>query len=82
LKRIEQAELYLSSIGYRASRVRSHGDIARIELEKESITKLINGKEVTKLISYFHKIGYKFVTLDLEGYRSGSFDQGINQATT
>lgn len=82
LLRIEKAELYLASIGYAASRVRNHGNIARIELEKEKIPEFVRSRESTNMVSYFHELGYEFVTIDLEGYRSGSFDKRLNLPTT
>jgi uncharacterized protein len=80
LRRVEKAELYLSSLGFGASRVRNHGNIARIELEKDRIAEFVSSREATKLVSYFHELGYEFVTIDLEGYRSGSFDKSFNHA--
>jgi len=82
LLRVEKAERYLASIGYGASRVRNHGNIARIELEKSKIPEFVNSGDAGKLASYFHELGYEFVTIDLEGYRSGSFDKRFNQPTT
>ena len=73
LLRIEKAEYYLASIGYAASRVRNHNTIARIEIEKKHIP-VFTATPHAELIRYFHELGYEFVTLDLEGFRSGSFD--------
>jgi pyridinium-3,5-biscarboxylic acid mononucleotide sulfurtransferase len=75
LNRVEKAEDYLISIGYGASRVRDHGNIARIEIEKERISEFISSVSLDQLTSRFHKLGYEYVTIDLEGYRSGSFDK-------
>jgi uncharacterized protein len=82
LKRIEKAERFLVSMGYPSSRVRNHGNIARIEVEKERMADLLSAKETTKLISYFHSLGYEFITIDLEGYRSGSFDHNTNHTAS
>ncbi len=82
LRRIEKAELYLSSMGFGASRVRSHGTMARIELEKERISEFVISEADGKLAAYFHKLGYEFITLDLEGYRSGSYDTSLNKPTS
>jgi len=73
LFRIEKAEEYLASIGYAASRVRNHGNIARIEIERQHIPAFAASLR-SELTGYFRNLGYEFVTLDLEGFRSGSFD--------
>jgi len=81
LVRIEKAEQYLASIGFRAIRVRNHNTIARIEIEKDRMAEFISPEITAKVVSYFRDIGYLFVTIDLEGYRSGSFDKKINPTT-
>lgn len=78
LRRIEKAELYLGTLGYKASRVRNHGKIARIEIEKEKLQEFLATKAVAKIIPYFKSLGYEFITLDLEGYRMGSFNANQN----
>jgi uncharacterized protein len=77
LRRIEKAERYLASLGYAASRVRNHGNIARIEIDKSRITDFSGTLASGTLVAYFRELGYEYVTLDLEGYRSGSFDKNI-----
>ena len=77
LSRIEKAELFLARLGYRAARVRSHGGIARIELERDRISQFIVDRVAEKVVPYFKSIGYVYVTLDLEGYRTGSFNETI-----
>jgi len=70
---VERAEDYLRGKGFRQLRVRSHSGIARIEVEKEEIEKALKIKdEITRELK---KLGFKYVTLDLEGYRSGSMDE-------
>jgi len=80
LERIEKAERYLASLGYGTSRVRNHGTIARIELEKDRITEFVNSPIVKGVIAQFHKLGYEYITIDLDGYRSGSFDTNLTQS--
>lgn len=75
LRRIDKAERFLNSLGFQGARVRNHGEIARIEAEKNYLHQLVKFETSAKVISYFRKIGYKHITLDLEGYRSGSFDE-------
>ena len=79
LIRIEKAERYLASKGYGTSRVRNHGTIARIELQKERITEFMNSPFMREMIEYLHMLGYEYITVDLEGYRSGSFDTNFTQ---
>jgi pyridinium-3,5-biscarboxylic acid mononucleotide sulfurtransferase len=79
LQRIEKAELYMASLGYDVCRVRNHGNIARIEIEKNRLSEFVIAQENGRLTGYFHKLGFDYITVDLEGYRSGSFDKHINQ---
>jgi uncharacterized protein len=82
LKRIEMAERYLATLGYAASRVRNHGYIARIELDNSSIAAFMNSPAVSETVAFFSKLGYHYITLDLEGYRSGSFDNNMTHSTS
>lgn len=70
LGQVEKAEDFLSGLGIRQKRVRHHHDIARIEVGSEEFATLLAHKN--EILEEFHKIGYRFVALDLEGYRSGS----------
>jgi uncharacterized protein len=80
LKRVEEAEVLLHQLGFKVCRVRSHQNIARIEVETSQLTNLINQREpiVTKL----QDLGFNYVTLDLEGYRSGSMNKNITTLST
>lgn len=71
LQRIDRAEALLSDEGFRHVRVRDHGDIARIELASEDIPSLITGGRGERVSRGLKLLGYRFVTVDLEGYRSG-----------
>ena len=73
LKRIEKAESFILSLGFRQVWVRCHKNIARIEVEKEEIKKAISFRE--EIVRRLKKVGFKYITLDLEGYRSGSMDE-------
>ncbi len=73
LVRVEQAEQYLHELGFWNVRVRVHGEIVRIEVGKEELLEVIAEKE--KIISYLKTLGYHYITLDLEGFRSGSMDE-------
>ena len=71
LSRVERAEAVLAEEDFRQSRVRDHGDIARIELALEALPELLRPGRRDRLVSAIKQAGYRFVTLDLEGYRQG-----------
>ncbi|MBM7573327.1 ATP-dependent sacrificial sulfur transferase LarE [Aquibacillus albus] len=72
LNKVEKAERYLKGLGLRQIRVRTHGDIARIEVEPhEMVLVLPHNDEITSKLRSF---GYKYITLDLAGYKSGSMN--------
>ncbi|MFQ5800693.1 MAG: ATP-dependent sacrificial sulfur transferase LarE [Candidatus Hydrothermarchaeales archaeon] len=70
---VERAEDYLKDRGFNQVRVRSHGGIARIEVEREEVEKALKIKD--EISQELKKLGFTYVTLDLEGYRSGSMDE-------
>jgi uncharacterized protein len=73
LRRIEEAEAYLAGLGIGQVRVRLHGTIARIEVHKEDWKKIL--EQQPAVVSKLRLLGFTYVTLDLEGYRSGSMDE-------
>lgn len=77
MKKVEQAEEYLRSMGFYNVRVRVHDDIARIEVDEIYMDKLIF--ERRNIIDYMKNLGYTYITLDLEGFRSGSMDYKIKK---
>ncbi|MCK4700476.1 MAG: ATP-dependent sacrificial sulfur transferase LarE [Bacteroidales bacterium] len=74
LRRIGLAEKFLIDSGFRAVRVRSHNDLARIEVNPEDIPKLANIPLSKKITKKLKQLGFIYVTLDLEGYRTGSLN--------
>ena len=72
LERIEHAEEFIGQMGVLNVRVRYHGRIARIELPEADIERIISGKE--KIVKGLKDLGFSYVTLDLEGYRTGSLN--------
>lgn len=72
LQNIEKAELYIKSIGFNVVRVRIHDNIARIEILQEEFLKFLENKN--NIIEHLKKLGFIYVTLDIEGFRSGSMD--------
>lgn len=76
LKRIDRAENHIRSItGVKALRVRDHGFLARIEVELSEQNLFFDKESLSQVARGLRELGYEFVTLDLEGYRFGSFDQ-------
>jgi len=73
LRQIEAAEAALKAIGFRQVRVRHHGEVARIEVEPAEIPRLV--EERGRVISALREAGYKFVSVDLEGYSTGSLNR-------
>jgi uncharacterized protein len=80
LRMIEEAEQYLFEKGFFGSRVRMHGEVARIECMPGYIGKIVQDPEREHIINNLKKMGYRFISLDLEGYRTGSLnpDKKIN----
>jgi uncharacterized protein len=77
LKMIEQAENYFREKGYPGVRVRIHGDLARIECRPGDLEKMVQNPDKELIIKNLKEIGFRYVSLDLEGYRSGSSDPEI-----
>lgn len=75
LKRVEKAEEFLRDLGFAQLRVRHHGDIARIEILPEDIESLLKNGFREKIVAKFKKLGYRYITFDLEGYRTGSMNE-------
>jgi uncharacterized protein len=73
LRQIEAAEGALKSIGFRQVRVRHHGDVARIEVEAPEIARLVDERD--RVVELVRAAGYKFVSVDLEGYSTGSLNR-------
>ena len=75
LKKLEQAEDYLYSLGFNQFRVRYHQDLVRIEVDKNEIKKFLNESFTKRIVAKFKKIGFTYITLDLQGYRTGSMNE-------
>jgi uncharacterized protein len=73
LRMIEKAEAFLSAQGFSQLRVRVHGRVARIEVLREDLPKILSIQE--EIVKTLKAIGFSYITLDLEGYRSGSMDE-------
>lgn len=71
LHRVEGAEAVLHREGFRHFRVRNHGEIARIELAQDELLRLVQSDRCAEICARLKALGFKFVTVDLEGYRPG-----------
>lgn len=74
LNAIEKGEDYLRQLGFRQFRVRHHGQIVRIEIAREELPRAMTAEMAAEFTRLFKSLGFKFVTLDLEGFRSGSMN--------
>ncbi len=81
LRRLEKAERCLQELGFRQTRVRHHGDTARIEVEPEQISRLVSPEIRNRVSRQFREIGYLYTTLDLDGYRTGSMNAPLDRWT-
>ncbi len=79
LSQIAEAERFLKSLGFTQLRVRHHGKIARLEFLKNEMGKLSENGLSDKINSRFKALGFTYVTVDLQGYRSGSMNENINR---
>jgi len=71
---VERGEDSLHALGFRQVRVRHHGDIVRIEIAREELARALSPEMIAEFTRTFKALGFKFVTLDLEGFRSGSMN--------
>lgn len=81
LRVVEDAEKFLRRLGFVQLRVRHHGKLARIEVEVEDLEKLVSPGMRNKIIEKFKEIGYVWISMDLQGFRSGSFNEALNVKT-
>ncbi len=71
---VERGEEAIRALGFRQFRVRHHGEIVRIEIAREEMDRALNPAMAAEFTMIFRRLGFKFVTLDLEGFRSGSMN--------
>jgi uncharacterized protein len=75
LRMVDEAEDFLFGLGFKQVRVRHYQNLARIEILQEEMGRLMEGPLREKVVSHLKGIGYKYVTLDLQGFRSGSMNE-------
>ena len=78
VKTVEAGEEEIKELGFRQFRVRFHGEVVRIEIAPEELPKALNLEMAHRLTAIFKKLGFRYVTLDLEGYRQGSLNEVLN----
>jgi uncharacterized protein len=81
LQAVEQGEDALRQMGFRQFRVRHHGDIVRIEIARDELPRALDPKMAVEFTRIFKALGFSYVTLDLEGFRSGSMNAVLPVAT-
>jgi uncharacterized protein len=74
LGQVERGEEALHQLGFRQVRVRYHGELVRIEISPEELSRALNPQMVAELTKIFKQLGFRYITLDLEGYRQGSLN--------
>lgn len=74
---IERGEAKLRALGFQQMRVRHHGDIARIEISPAEMPRALNLEMAERMAAAFRQLGFKYITLDLEGYRTGALNETL-----
>jgi uncharacterized protein len=77
LEQVERGERLLHAMGFRVARVRYHGEVARLEVEQAEIGRLLEPVTRERVDRELRKLGFRFVTVDLKGFRSGSLNEGV-----
>jgi pyridinium-3,5-biscarboxylic acid mononucleotide sulfurtransferase len=77
LRTIERAEQVLRSLGFRVCRVRHHDHLARIEIGRNELARALEPETSETIVRELKALGYRYVTIDLQGYRTGSLNEGL-----
>ncbi len=77
LQKVAAGEKLLHELGFRVTRVRYHGEVARLEVEQDEVARLLSPAIRERVDAELRRIGFRFVTVDLRGFRSGSLNEGI-----
>jgi uncharacterized protein len=77
LRTIERAEQVLRDLGFRVCRVRHHDELARIEIGRDELPRALDAEVSAVIVRELKAIGYRFVTIDLQGYRTGSLNEKL-----
>jgi len=79
LKKIGACEVFMKELGFREFRVRYHGELARIEVSQSEIDRLFDKSIREAIVKRFKEVGFNFVSLDLQGFRSGSLNEALQK---
>jgi uncharacterized protein len=79
VKTIEAGEEDIKALGFRQFRVRFHGELVRIEIAKDELEKALSLEMFEKFSAIFKRLGFNYVTIDVEGYRQGSLNAAIKR---
>jgi len=82
LNQVGEAEGYIRGLGLRQVRVRHHGKVARIEVLPDDMPRLLDPATRQAIIAHFKQLGFHYITLDLQGYRTGSMNEMLRQPKT
>jgi len=80
LDQVEKAEDFLRSLGFVEFRIRHHGDVARIEVTAKDIKKVVEDNSRAVIVKKFKSLGFKFITLDMQGFRSGAMNEALTES--
>ena len=80
LRTIERAEQAVRALGFRVFRVRHHDDLARVEIARDEMPRALEPEIAAAIVRELKAAGYRYVTLDLQGYRLGSLNEGLHPA--
>ena len=75
IKTVEVGEEELKALGFRQFRTRFHGELVRVEVDPAELPRALDVQMARKITAIFKRLGYKYITLDLEGYRQGSLNE-------
>lgn len=81
LRMIDEGEEIMRSLGFSQSRVRHHGDVARIEISRDEMPQALSVEMFDRLSREFKKLGFRFVAVDVDGYRTGALNEVLTQIT-
>jgi uncharacterized protein len=79
LRMIDRGEEVMRALGFRQTRVRHHDELARIEIAREELPSALNIQTFDRISEEFKKIGFRFVSVDVDGYRTGSLNESLTQ---
>ena len=80
MKTVETGEERLKELGFRQFRVRYHGELVRLEIARDELPRALTVEMARRFTEIFKGLGFRYVTLDLEGYRQGSLNEVLSYA--